>query len=172
MHVHNKPDVYQGERGFIFLWPNTVKDQLQQTWVKGYDPLDMVSLILVEGHPLIQSSPIKDVDQNSISNFFLCLPRENLENIASTYHASYHDRFLPYRCPYLPTVYFSRDGSRADYQGHRSSKCLTSRNFLEPIQGARRSESSPHKGHGHGESGGHQGWSVGKATIEMTTMKV
>ena len=41
----------------------------------------MVSLILVEGHPPIQSSPIKNVDQSSISNFFLCLPREIFENM-------------------------------------------------------------------------------------------
>ena len=33
----------------------------------------------MERHPPIRSSPIKDVDQNSISNFFLCLPREILE---------------------------------------------------------------------------------------------
>ena len=41
----------------------------------------MVSLILVERHPPIQSSPIKDVDRSSTSNFFLCLPREILENM-------------------------------------------------------------------------------------------
>ena len=27
---------------------------------------------------------------------------------ASTYHASYHDRFLPFRSPYPPVVYFSK----------------------------------------------------------------
>ncbi|CAI8594702.1 unnamed protein product [Vicia faba] len=40
----------------------------------------MVSLILVEEHSLIRSSPIKVVDQSSTSNIFLCLPREILEN--------------------------------------------------------------------------------------------
>ena len=59
------------------------------TWIRGYDPLDMVSLILMERHPLIQSSPIKYVDQSSTSNIFLCLPREILENIAYICHA-YH----------------------------------------------------------------------------------
>ncbi|CAI8596091.1 unnamed protein product [Vicia faba] len=43
----------------------------------------MVSLILVEIHPPIRSSPIKDVDRSSTSNIFLCLPREILENIHS-----------------------------------------------------------------------------------------
>ena len=38
----------------------------------------MVSLILVERHPPIQSSPIKDVDRSSTSNIFLCLPQEIL----------------------------------------------------------------------------------------------
>ena len=51
------------------------------TGIRGYDPLDMVSLILVEGNPLIRSSPIKDVDQSSTSNIFLCLPCEILENM-------------------------------------------------------------------------------------------
>ena len=51
------------------------------TWNGGYDPLDMVSLILVERNPLIQSSTIKDVDQSSTSNIFLCLPREILGNM-------------------------------------------------------------------------------------------
>ena len=51
MKGHVEPDAYPGEGGFIFPWPNAIKDQLQQTWVKGYDPLDMVSLILMEGHP-------------------------------------------------------------------------------------------------------------------------
>ena len=68
----------------------------------------MVGLILVEGHPTIRSSPIKDVDQRSNSNIFLCLPREILENIAYISYISLHNRFLPYRSPYLPTVYFSK----------------------------------------------------------------
>ena len=41
----------------------------------------MVSLILVERHPPMQSSPIKNVDRSSTSNIFLCLPREILENM-------------------------------------------------------------------------------------------
>ena len=41
----------------------------------------MVSLILVEGHPPIQSSPIKVIDQSSTSNILLCLPCEILENM-------------------------------------------------------------------------------------------
>ena len=36
-------------------------------------------------------------DQSSTYNIFLCLPHEILENIASTYHASYHDRLFPHR---------------------------------------------------------------------------
>ena len=55
--------------------------------------MTMVSSILVEGHPLIQSFPIKFVDQPSNYNIFSCLPREILENIASTYHACHHNRF-------------------------------------------------------------------------------
>ena len=39
----------------------------------------MVSLILVERHPPVQSSPIQE--QSSTSNIFLCLPQEILESM-------------------------------------------------------------------------------------------
>ena len=58
---------------------------------------------------------------------------------------------------HLLTVYFGKDGSQIDRQKSPSSRCSVQRNVLEPIQGIRRGEVAPHKGHGHGESGGHQG---------------
>ena len=51
----------------------------------------MVSLILVERHPPVQSSPIQE--QSSTSNIFLCLPQEILENMHPHIMHFYHDRF-------------------------------------------------------------------------------
>ena len=108
------------------------------TWIRGYDPLDMVSLILVERHPPIQSSPIKDVDRSSISNISCVYPARLLKTCIHI-SCTVSWQVFPFRFPYSPTVYFSRDGSREGCQRDPGSKRSTSRNVLEPVPGARRS---------------------------------
>ena len=79
------------------------------TWIRGYDPLDVVSLILVERHPPIQSSPIKVVDQSSTSDIFLCItPRYLWKHCIFMYHACHYITCISQgRIPHL-VVYFSK----------------------------------------------------------------
>src|SRR3954469_15331307 len=81
---------YQGARGFIFLWPHTfqfrdsvpIKGQedlfssshnplnSEVSRIKGDDPLDMVSLILKEGHP---RTKVRFLQTKTRPNHFLML---------------------------------------------------------------------------------------------------
>src|SRR3954463_13554394 len=51
---------YQGARGFIFLQPYSFKLKGTIPRIRGYDPLDMVSLILIEGRPKVKSQSSSD----------------------------------------------------------------------------------------------------------------
>ena len=56
MQDYVEPDIYQGARGFSSN--QSSQSSSTTTWISGYDPLDMVSLILVGRHPPIPSSLI------------------------------------------------------------------------------------------------------------------